>query len=394
MIHFVGIDNGNKAHCVNIKNQLGENLKNFTIENKLAGFQKLLEELKKLENLHIGIESVNNTLTDFLRKYGYNIYNLNPLKIKRFKEVNIVSGNKTDKIDSEVLSDYLRLNHEKLKSLTWSSDLVEELKQYGVVHNQLTKEHTRLVNQLISASGRGFPILRELFTSSAPKILLKLILQYPSWEALKNAPEEEIVDFLKKNHYRTAKYIEKTLNIIKKRKQYVCHQVESAYPFLLMTTAENLLNIKKRLEEIENRMKELLNKHPLGEIFLSLPGAGTVTAAKLLGFIGDNKDRFKTVDNMRCLFGTAPRNYQSGGYHKVSMRRACKKSVRNLLYFFAFSSLKHSGWARSYYDQQRKKGKTNSVALRSLSDRWLRKIYFLWKNEVKYDESVVQKHAA
>ena len=97
---------------------------------------------------------------------------------------------------------------------------------------------------------------------------------------------------------------------------------------------------------------------------------------------------------MRCLFGTAPRNYQSGGYHKVSMRRACKKRARNLLYLFTFSSLKYSEWARGYYDQQRKKGKTHSVAIRSLSDRWLRKIFFIWQNEILYDESIVQKHAA
>ena len=79
---------------------------------------------------------------------------------------------------------------------------------------------------------------------------------------------------------------------------------------------------------------------------------------------------------------------------------------------FAFSSLKYSKWARNYYDKQRsrsippapvrvnleqgfgEKGKTNSVALRSSSDRLLRKIFFLWKNEVIYDENVAQKNAA
>ena len=60
---------------------------------------------------------------------------------------------------------------------------------------------------------------------------------------------------------------------------------------------------------------------------------------------------------MRCLFGTAPRNYQSGGYHKVSMRRACKKRARNLLYLFTFSSLKYSEWAGDITINKEKEGK-------------------------------------
>ena len=148
MIHFVGIDNGSKTHCVNIINQSGEKkIKNLTIENNPNGFKQLLGELKKLKSLYIGIESVNNPLTDFLCKNGYKVYNLNPLKI----------------------------------------------------------------NQLISASRRYFPLLDGLFSSSAPKILLKMILKYPSWEALKAVSREEMVDFLKKNHYRTPKYYEMSI---------------------------------------------------------------------------------------------------------------------------------------------------------------------------------------
>ena len=394
MIHFVGIDNGNKTHCVNIMNHFGETINNLTIENNLKSFQQLLEKLKNLKDVHIGIESTNNLLTDFLYKNGYKLYNLNPLKIKRFKEVYVISGNKTDKIDSEVLSDYLRMNYKSLKALRFSSEPVQRLKHFMDVHDQLTKNHTRYVNQLICTTRRCFPILSDLFSCSAPKILLKMILHYPTWGDLKTASNEEITTFLKKNYYRVPKYIEKVLQIIKNHDQEVDPGVEIAYQYKLKAIAVNLLNLKENLAGAEKQMDEILHEHALGDVFLSLPGAGSVIASKLLALTGDCKDRFESADNMRCLFGTAPRNYQSGGYHKVSMRRACKKQARRLLYTFAFSSLKHSVWARNYYDRQRNNGKTNSVALRSLSDRWLRKIFFIWKNEVLYDEDLAQKHAA
>ena len=134
-------------------------------------------------------------------------------------------------------------------------------------------------------------------------------------------------------------------------------------------------------------MNHIADSHQLGKYFKSLPGAGVILACKLLAIFGDNKDRFNNANGVQCLFGTAPKNYQSGPYHKVIMRKACSKSPRAILYTFAFSSLRFSLWAREYYDQQRAKGKTHSVAVRALSNKWVKIIYKIWKDEIFYEES-------
>ena len=77
-------------------------------------------------------------------------------------------------------------------------------------------------------------------------------------------------------------------------------------------------------------------------------------------------------------------NYQSGGYHKVRMRKACHKRGKNIMYTFAFASLKFSKWGREYYDKQRKLGKKHSVALRALSNKWLKIIFSMWANDQCY----------
>ena len=76
------------------------------------------------------------------------------------------------------------------------------------------------------------------------------------------------------------------------------------------------------------------------------------------------------------------------------MRKACNKSARAVLYKFAFSTLQFSKWAREYYDNQRAKGKTHSVAVRALSNKWVKIIYKIWKNEIFYDESKKNSSAA
>ncbi len=136
--------------------------------------------------------------------------------------------------------------------------------------------------------------------------------------------------------------------------------------------------------QIEKAFKRNIESHSLGKVFNSLPGAGIVLSANMLALFGDNRDRFNKAIEIQSLFGTAPINYQSGSYHKVRMRRACKKKARATLYQFAFASLQFSSWARAYYDSQREKGKTNSVAIRALSNKWVKIIFHMWKDDAVY----------
>jgi hypothetical protein len=53
----------------------------------------------------------------------------------------------------------------------------------------------------------------------------------------------------------------------------------------------------------------------------------------------------------------------------------------------ARNSLRKSGWARSYFFDQLKKGHSKIRAFRALANRWLRIIWILWQRRERYDES-------
>jgi len=214
-----------------------------------------------------------------------------------------------------------------------------------------------------------------------------MIIAYPTYKDLKSVSDDEIKEFLIKNRYRRTKDIEKVLNRIKNYHQIISEDVEYAYKFESRCICNILLTIKTELKEIETEMESITENHSLGKYFQSLPGAGKILSAKLLALFGDNQNRFHSANDAQCLFGTAPKNYQSGQYHKVIMRKACNKTARAILYKYAFASLQFSSWAREYYDKQKNKGKNHSVAVRALSNKWLKIIYSIWKNEVIYDET-------
>jgi hypothetical protein len=50
-------------------------------------------------------------------------------------------------------------------------------------------------------------------------------------------------------------------------------------------------------------------------------------------------------------------------------------------------SMAYSVWARTYYQQRRKKGQDHQAAVRALAFKWIRVAFRCWKDRVAYDES-------
>jgi hypothetical protein len=72
------------------------------------------------------------------------------------------------------------------------------------------------------------------------------------------------------------------------------------------------------------------------------------------------------------------------------------KFRRQSFHEFAGESVKHSFWARAYYEQQLARGKGRQAAVRALAYKWIRIIWKCWLtrtpySEVKYLEALRKK---
>ncbi len=70
--------------------------------------------------------------------------------------------------------------------------------------------------------------------------------------------------------------------------------------------------------------------------------------------------------------------------------------MRQSFHEYAGESVKHSFWARAYYQQQISKGKSHQAAAPALAYKWIRIIWKCWQtntpySEVKYLESLRKK---
>ena len=157
------------------------------------------------------------------------------------------------------------------------------------------------------------------------------------------------------------------------------------------TLASQLQTLAEHLDAYDREIQRVLRLHPDGELYLSLPGAADVLAARMVGELGDNRDRYRDPNIAQCEAGTAPVTRSSGSTRTVHFRRACIHSLRETLWQFAFSSLRRCGWAQAYYNQARKRGKKHAEAIRMLGNVWLRIIIAIRRDRRPYNEEVLQK---
>lgn len=100
---------------------------------------------------------------------------------------------------------------------------------------------------------------------------------------------------------------------------------------LVLALVAQLETLQEHIRAYEAEIQRLLTQHPDSELFRSLPGAGDLLAARILGNLGDRRDRYPTVRPVQALAGTVPVTRQSGKRTVVCFRRACEKSFRREL---------------------------------------------------------------
>ena len=118
-----------------------------------------------------------------------------------------------------------------------------------------------------------------------------------------------------------------------------------------------------------------------------MPGAGRVLAPRLAAIFGTRRENWGSAEDLQRRTGVAPVRKQSGQMEQVFFRRARPKFVHQTMVEFAKCSTQFCAWARLFYEDQLKKGKSKFAAIRALAFKWLRILYRCWKDRMVYDEA-------
>jgi hypothetical protein len=394
-MYYVGIDWADQKHDITILDHDGNVVvKGLTIRKNYAGFEQLLARLQSLsdrpQDFKIGIETPHNLLVDFLYDHGYAVFTLFPGAMRSFRIRYRASGARDDVFDAFVLANVVRNDPLCWRPVEFGSEVIREIRLLVRDQHALQQVYVLWNNSLRSALKDYYPEYIHFFNDVACPTSLEFLDSYPTFESARHLSQEQLTRFFHKQHFYNRKRVNKIYDLLQQKHLHVAPVLIRAREFKALMCAENLKRVAKDLHLYELRLKELVEDHPDGQLFMSFPGVSYLTAARLLAMFGENRDLYSDVSPLQGMAGTCPVTDRTGENRRgpIYFRRQCNKLYRDISHNLAFSSLRQATWALVYYRHHRARGKTHSHALRCLANLNLRILFAMWKTRTHYQEQI------
>jgi len=398
----IGIDWADDKHDVCIRDARDRRiLAEFTITHDVEGVEQLDQTAAALgfqpADCLVAVETPHGLLVGYLLQTGYIVYAIPPLAVDRYRDRHRCSGAKSDKIDARTLSDILCVDREYHRPIPEDSPLAQEIKLVSRQRQKLVQEQTRFKNQLTACLKAYYPAALGLFSGLDCAIVWTFLRAYPNAETAAQASLAELEEFFDQHGYTCKRKIPEIYTQLQTPVIPVAEWQVRVLQRHMLLLVDLMATLTPQIKAHERELTRLLDQHADAFIFRSLPHAGDVTAAWLLGEIGDCRDKFENASAMQALAGTCPVTIQSNKRRYVKFRVGCCKLFRNAVQQFARLSArgkKGSPWAKGYLSDQLARGHSVSRATRALGNRWLAIIFRLWQDRVAYDEKIHLRNRA
>ena len=390
---LVGIDWADAEHIYCLMDDTGATLAAGTIDHTAEGLERFMELVRARgrdpQDVLVALETSQGPLVGALLDQQFTVYAINPKAVDRHRERFRVAGAKSDLRDAWVLANLLRTDRALYRPLLPDSDVAQELRALTRDRAELVRTRTMLSNQLTSCLKAYFPEFLTLFADPDRPVALALLQAFPTREALQAVSPTRLEAFLRRRHCPHSH--DRAVEIhtqMQARGFHIAPPLVRAKVRLAGTLVSQLQTLAEHLEAYDREIQRVLRLHPDGELYHSLPGAGDFLAARMVGELGDNRDRYRDASSAQCEAGTAPVTRKSATVRTVHVRRACSHPLRSTMWQFAFASKRHCEWAQAYYLRARKRGKKHAEAVRMLGNVWLRIIIAMRRNRRPYDEAL------
>ena len=387
---LVGIDVGCRQHRVAIGTPDGVLVDQFDLNHLPTSLTAFLARVEKRAikydlPVSIGMEGYGGwarPLDEMILDKGWELLNVNNLKLARFKEI-FPSPAKTDAIDARKILELMRLR----PLLPQAKEILNEVIRAPQVNHQmklLTRRRRRLINERVMLVSRMYsdiqsiaPGLLEITGSIDNRWFLNFLTARDSFEKLRRMRKPSIG---------------KIKNVGRKYAALIGQWQETAtlsydaqiVGEMVIEDTHRVLALSDRIKQIQAKLKDLLPQSQLATCIASIPGFGLICAGELAGEIGSLK-RFSSESALARYIGMAPLDNSSGtqtgakGGKQVNRRAKAAMMTAVAHHYF------HTRESKIYYDKKRAEGKKHNQAVRSLGRHITRVICSLAKNNRLYE---------
>jgi len=386
----VGVDVGCHSHNVAIGLSTGQILDEFDITHNPEGFRFFFSRIEKQEKKHncpvaVAMEGFNGyarPLDTLVRGRNYRLFNVNNLKLARFKEI-FPAPAKTDHIDARKclelfqLRDHLPLAKAALLEVAATPLENDILKRLTRRRRRLVNEKARVLNNMQGDLQAVCPGLLEITADAGNLWFLRFLT---SSESLVKLARLQRATLLKITGIgvRYAACIQSW-----QKNAHFSHEAELVGE-MIQEDAYRILDLHDKIQAMEAKLDDIANRSVIAQKIETIPGFGAISKAELAGEIG-TIDRFQDEGSLALYLGMATLDNSSGKQKGTKPPKHVNTRAKAAMMIAVDRHRKFIPESQRYYEKKRAEGKKHNQAIRALGRHLCRVIFKMLKQEKNYE---------
>ncbi len=393
------IDGGKDKHYGYYRCPDGTDCKPFEFWNNGRGINEFWERISTAARMHdleeiiVGFESTGpymEPLVQFLKNSkSVRLVQVNPMHTKRLKELTGNSPLKTDRKDPKVIADIIELGH--ALTVVIPEGPAADLRRLTQGRERTIASRTRLFNQLQSLLVISFPEFLQVMTDVKSASAQHLLRHYPTAEEIVALGEAALATLLRKVSRGKLKKDRARALFEAASESVGVQEGRSSMLLEIRLMLETIASYDRFIDGVEAEMVRHLEQIPYSRVILSLKGIGPVTAAGLIGEVGDFT-KFSTIGEVMKLAGLDLYEVSSGKHRgKLRISKRGRPLMRKLLYFAALSAVRKGGVLHEWYQRAVGRGMLRMKALVAVARKLLGIIFALVRDHSVYVEDYAKQ---
>ena len=393
---IIGIDIAKDKHVARAQDDRGiEFGKRLIFENRIHGFQTLLDWMerhqKQNHKSHVifGVEPTGHywlNLAYFLKAKGYEFVLVNPMHVKKSKELDDNSPTKNDTKDAKVIAQLIKDGRYSVPNLLEGIDA--ELREGVKVRDQLTKQLMTTEGRIQNVIQRYFPEFFDVFGDWEGKAALCTLKLFPFPSQITEMTPEEIL-MKWKPYVQRGVGIKRATKLVETAKKSIGIQTGLRFAKCEMDCLLNQYKLyKKQLEQLDNELEALVETVPGAKEMMNIPGLGTTTVALLFAEVGDIT-KYNHPQQLINLAGLSLREHSSGKFKgQTRITKRGRSRLRRALYLAIRPLVAHHPTFKAlhgYYTKRPDRPLKKQQSLIALCCKLLRVLFVIGNRQCEFD---------
>lgn len=392
----VGIDIGSETHYARAFDFRGIELgKLLRFSDSIEGYEvfqswvKDLQELHKKNHIIAGMEPTGHywfCIGEHLKASGIKIGLVNPLHVKRSKELDDNSQSKSDRKDPKVIAGLI--NAGRYSEPYMPEGIYRDMRIAVSIRSRLQKKEVSVSNSVQRWLKIYFPEFTTVFKDWQGKGALMSLRNFATPDKVIELGESGIVECWRSGVKRAvgAKHAVR-LVAVAKRSSGVKEGLKLAR-FELSVLLDEYELIEKQLVQTETMIEELLMQIPNASKLLSIKGIGISSVASFIASVGDIS-RFDHPNQIKKLLGLSLVENSSGKHKgRTVLSKRGRKDGRRALFNAIIPVLARNEEFRQmhrYYTQRAANPLKKMQSAIALCSKLIRIFFKILKTGVDYD---------